>query len=99
MSFLAMGPLLGPIISPVTGDYLSQAHGWRRIFWLLAIIGIAGTATGALVMSETHAPPAQGDGQPAAVLAGCGPARCPSAASSAPRSCCPCRRSCSRRPS
>lgn len=80
MSFLAMGPLLGP----VTGGYLSQACGWRRIFWLLAIIGSAGTATGTLVMSETHAPPAQGDGQPAAVLAGCSPARCSPTASSAP---------------
>ena len=69
MSFLAMGPLLGPIIGPVTGGYPSQVRGWRRIFWLLAIIGSAGTAAGALVMSETHAPPAQGDGQPAAVLA------------------------------
>ena len=37
------GPLLGPIISPVTGGYLSQACGWRRIFWLLAIIGSAGS--------------------------------------------------------
>jgi MFS family permease len=84
MSFLAMGPLLGPIIGSVAGGYLSQARSWRRIFWLLAIIGSAGTAAGALVMSETHAPPAQGDGQPDAVLAGCGPARCSSPASSAP---------------
>jgi len=57
MSFLAMGPLLGPVIGPVAGGYLSQAGGWSWVFWLLAI------------MSETLAPPAQGDGQPAAALA------------------------------
>ncbi|OCL02037.1 multidrug resistance protein [Glonium stellatum] len=56
MSFLGMGPLLGPIVGPVAGGYLSQAKGWRWVFWLLAIIGSASTLAGAAVMSETYAP-------------------------------------------
>lgn len=58
-----------PLLGPVAGGYPSQARGWRWVFWLLAITGSAGTAAGALIISETHAPPAQGDGQPAAALA------------------------------
>lgn len=38
MAIWAMGPLLGPVIGPVAGGFLSQAKGWRWVFWLLAII-------------------------------------------------------------
>lgn len=64
MSFLAMGPLLDPIIDPVSSSYLSQTRDWHWVFRLLATIGSAGTAAGALIMSKTYAPPAQDDGDP-----------------------------------
>ncbi|KAI1747785.1 synaptic vesicle transporter [Xylaria castorea] len=35
----ALGPLLGPVIGPIIGGFLSQASGWRWVFWLLLIIG------------------------------------------------------------
>jgi len=38
MAIWALGPLLGPVIGPVIGGYLSQAKGWRWVFWLIAII-------------------------------------------------------------
>lgn len=38
MAVWALGPLLGPVIGPVIGGYLSQAKGWRWVFWLIAII-------------------------------------------------------------
>ena len=30
-------PLLGPIVGPVMGGFLSTAVGWRWIFWVLTI--------------------------------------------------------------
>ncbi len=38
MAIWAMGPLLGPVVGPVAGGFLSQAKGWRWVFWLIAII-------------------------------------------------------------
>ena len=38
MAIWAMGPLMGPVIGPVAGGYLSQAKGWRWVFYLLAIV-------------------------------------------------------------
>ncbi|KAI0436980.1 putative MFS multidrug transporter [Xylaria telfairii] len=35
----ALGPLLGPVIGPIIGGFLSQAAGWRWVFWLLLILG------------------------------------------------------------
>ena len=37
MSIWALGPLMGPVIGPVAGGYLSQAKGWRWVFWVIAI--------------------------------------------------------------
>jgi multidrug resistance protein len=33
-----LGPVLAPAIGPVIGGFLSQAKGWRWIFWLITII-------------------------------------------------------------
>ena len=38
MAIWAMGPLMGPVIGPVIGGYLSQAKGWRWVFWLISIV-------------------------------------------------------------
>lgn len=37
MAIWALGPLMGPVIGPVAGGYLSQAKGWRWVFWVIAI--------------------------------------------------------------
>ena len=56
MTLWSLGPLLGPTIGPIAGGFLSQAEGWRWIFWVLAI------ATGVLavlvpiLLSESYAP-------------------------------------------
>lgn len=56
MTIFAMGPLVGPVIGPVAGGYLSEAKGWRWIFWLLAILGGGITISAFLIMRETYAP-------------------------------------------
>ena len=37
MAIWAMGPLMGPVIGPVAGGFLSQAKGWRWVFWVIAM--------------------------------------------------------------
>jgi MFS family permease len=56
MSVFSIGPLLGPIVGPVAGGYLSEALGWRWVFWLLSIISGTVTVLFALFARETYAP-------------------------------------------
>lgn len=37
-SIWSIGPLLGPVVGPVAGGFLSQAKGWRWVFYLIAIV-------------------------------------------------------------
>ncbi|KAK5114781.1 hypothetical protein LTR85_010094 [Meristemomyces frigidus] len=52
----AIGPLLGPIIGPVAGGFLSAAEGWRRVYWVLAIVNGLLTILMFVFMRETYAP-------------------------------------------
>lgn len=56
MAIWALGPLLGPIIGPVAGGFLSQAEGWRWIFWVLTIALGVTTILCFLLLRETYAP-------------------------------------------
>ena len=38
MAIWAMGPLMGPVVGPVAGGFLTQAKGWRWVFWVIAIV-------------------------------------------------------------
>jgi len=37
MAIWVLGHLMGPVIGPVAGGYLSQAKGWRWVFWVIAL--------------------------------------------------------------
>lgn len=56
MAAFSVGPLLGPIIGPVAGGFLTEAKGWRWVFWTLAIVAGAVTIIMLLFMRETYAP-------------------------------------------
>ncbi|KAK5000281.1 hypothetical protein LTR28_013114, partial [Elasticomyces elasticus] len=56
MAIWIMGPLLGPVIGPVAGGYLSNAMGWRWVFWIIAIVSGASLIVALLTMRETYAP-------------------------------------------
>ena len=55
MSAFVMGPIVGPIIGPVAGGYLTEAKGWRWVFWLLAIISGLFSILSAIFLRETYA--------------------------------------------
>ena len=54
MALWGMGPLLGPIIGPIIGGYLSQAKGWRWVFWLQLIVSGATLVLGLLLLKESY---------------------------------------------
>lgn len=37
LGLYSLGAIAGPALGPVAGGYLSQAKGWRWIFWVLTI--------------------------------------------------------------
>jgi len=39
MGFFYLGPLIGPLLSPIIGGSLAQGFGWRATMWFLAIFG------------------------------------------------------------
>jgi MFS family permease len=56
MASFAIGPLLGPIVGPVVGGIVTNALGWRWVFWIIAMI--AGALSGLMFFfsRETFAP-------------------------------------------
>ncbi|KAL2052844.1 hypothetical protein ABVK25_006783 [Lepraria finkii] len=56
MAIWALGPLMGPVIGPVAGGYLSQAKGWRWVFWVIATAAGAITISAFFFIRETYAP-------------------------------------------
>lgn len=39
MGYFYLGPLCGPVFSPIIGGALSQTYGWRSTMWFVAIYG------------------------------------------------------------
>jgi MFS family permease len=56
MAIWAMGPLIGPVVGPVCGGYLSQAKGWRWIYWVLAMVSGAASTVALILLRETYSP-------------------------------------------
>ncbi|KAH8818993.1 major facilitator superfamily domain-containing protein [Xylogone sp. PMI_703] len=56
MALYMLGIILGPTIGPVVAGFITQAKGWRWIFWILTIISGAITAIMLVFMRETYAP-------------------------------------------
>ncbi|KAM3070353.1 hypothetical protein ACMFMG_010184 [Clarireedia jacksonii] len=49
-----MGVVLGPVIGPIVGGFLSQARGWRWLFWLVVIVAGASSVAGIIFLRETN---------------------------------------------
>lgn len=47
-------PLLGPVIGPVAGGYLTETKGWRAVFWILSVLGEALTVLCFVFIRETY---------------------------------------------
>ncbi len=54
MAVWGMGPMVGPVLGPIAGGFLSQAKGWRWVFWLLTIISGVSFAAAIIFLQETY---------------------------------------------
>lgn len=54
MMIWGMGAMIGPIMGPVLGGYLTDAYGWRWVFFINVPIGIAATAAIWLLLDKTE---------------------------------------------
>lgn len=54
MALWMSGPTVGPIIGPIAGGFLTQAAGWRWVFWVTAIAAGVITVAGMFLMKETY---------------------------------------------
>ena len=52
MAIWGMGAILGPIIAPTFGGYLSEIYGWRWVFFMLVPFGLAALVSVSLVITE-----------------------------------------------
>ncbi|KAJ5921439.1 hypothetical protein N7466_009765 [Penicillium verhagenii] len=52
----AMGPILGPVVGPVAGGFLSEAEGWRWVFWVLTITTAIMIIFTLIFYQESYAP-------------------------------------------
>ncbi|EWZ97444.1 hypothetical protein FOWG_01915 [Fusarium oxysporum f. sp. lycopersici MN25] len=56
MASFSIGPLLGPIIGPVVGGVVTDALGWRWVFWIIAIMSGVLSSVFFFASEETYAP-------------------------------------------
>jgi DHA2 family multidrug resistance protein len=54
MAIWGMGVMLGPILGPTVGGFLTDAYNWRWVFYINVPIGIAACAALWLFFKDTH---------------------------------------------
>ena len=54
MAIWSMGVMVGPILGPTFGGYLTDTYSWRWVFYINVPIGIAAVAGIALFLRDTH---------------------------------------------
>ncbi|KAH8901374.1 MFS general substrate transporter [Thozetella sp. PMI_491] len=50
-----MGPVLGPTFGPLIAGYLTQARGWRWVFWVVSILAGVVFLASLLLLPESYA--------------------------------------------
>ncbi|CAI7613213.1 unnamed protein product [Penicillium glandicola] len=56
MAIWGLGSLIAPVFSPIAGGYLSEAAGWRWVFWVIVIPMAILTILSPFLVRETYAP-------------------------------------------
>ncbi|KAF5592142.1 trichodiene oxygenase [Fusarium pseudocircinatum] len=55
ISLWSLGPLTGPVVGPLCAGFLVEAKGWRSVFWIITISGVAVPAS-FFILRESYAP-------------------------------------------
>ncbi|KAF2119810.1 major facilitator superfamily domain-containing protein [Lophiotrema nucula] len=56
VSIWAVGTILGPMIGPIIGGYVTEVAGWRWMFWAVAIATSVITIVAMIFLRETYPP-------------------------------------------
>ncbi|PVI01587.1 cycloheximide resistance protein, partial [Periconia macrospinosa] len=56
VSIWAVGTVVGPMVGPIYGGYVTQVLGWRWIFWIISIVFGCLTIIACGVLRESYAP-------------------------------------------
>ena len=54
MAIWGMGVMVGPILGPTLGGYLTDAYNWRWVFYVNVPFGIAAVTGSGLFLRDTH---------------------------------------------
>lgn len=52
----SLAPLLGPVVGPIAGGFITETTTWRWVFWLTSIAGVVIQLVGLAFLPETHKP-------------------------------------------
>lgn len=55
-AIFTVGPLLGPTLGPVIVGFLSEAHGWRAVFWFITAASATCALISFVIQRETYKP-------------------------------------------
>ncbi|KAF1952477.1 MFS general substrate transporter, partial [Byssothecium circinans] len=56
VSIWAVGTILGPMVGPIVGSYITEVAGWRWMFWVIAIVTGIVSIVAFFVLKETYPP-------------------------------------------
>ena len=59
MSLIMLVFAISPLLAPLFGSLFIESAGWRSVFWVTALIGLAGVALNAFLLPETRPPEAR----------------------------------------
>ncbi|KAF9010981.1 MFS polyamine transporter [Hymenopellis radicata] len=56
IAIYSLAPLMGPVLGPVAGAWISEKTTWRWVFWSTSIFDVAVQALGLFYLRESYAP-------------------------------------------
>ncbi|KAJ7075803.1 MFS polyamine transporter [Mycena belliarum] len=56
IAIYSLAPLLGPVVGPLCGAFISQRSTWRWVFWSITIVDVAVQILGVFYLRESYAP-------------------------------------------
>ncbi|KAH6634906.1 major facilitator superfamily domain-containing protein [Chaetomium sp. MPI-SDFR-AT-0129] len=56
VSVWSVGTILGPMVGPIIGGYVSEVAGWKWVFWGVAIVIALATIAAFFILRETYPP-------------------------------------------
>ncbi|KAG2072909.1 MFS polyamine transporter [Suillus decipiens] len=56
IAIVALAPLLGPVVGPITNAWIAELSTWRWVFWSTSIVDVVIHIVGFFILQETYEP-------------------------------------------